>query len=91
MSYSRPVTPITWQYYSGEPAGYAIANANAITFPPAGLGGWGVINGLGLWRDPTDVTMLFYSALDFSSFEVNDGDTVTIQSEGIKIRLDRIL
>ena len=73
ISFSQPLDGVT-------------RNNLLVTFPPAGIGGWGVVSHWAIFTAPTAGQMLFYGAFD-APWLVDAGKVVTVSPARITVRL----
>lgn len=77
-SYARVVVTI------GAPTDGAAANSAPCTFPAAGAGGWGVVNGVAIFDDPTAGNMLYFGDLAAPK-TVDAADTVSFATSALTV------
>ena len=74
-----------WNVAVVDGVGYLVDNANAITFPTAGSGGWGTVSHFGIHDASTNGNLLYHGALTASQ-TVNDGSTFEFAAGDLNIR-----
>lgn len=77
-SYARTAVTI------GAPLNGAASNSSPCTFPTAGVGGWGLVNGVAIFDDPTAGNMLYFGDLAAPK-TVDEGDTVSFAPSALTV------
>jgi hypothetical protein len=66
--------------------GDTATNSGAVTFDPAGTGGWGTITHIGVYDSSTAGNLLFHGAVTTSK-QIDQGDTFQISTSNLSITL----
>jgi hypothetical protein len=77
-AYAR--VPVTF----GAPSGGVVTTSSPVSFPTAGAGGWGTVNGCGIFDQASGGQLYYFGDLTASK-TVDAGDTVTFATGALSV------